>query len=101
MESWSPATLHDSITPLLHASLRPVPGNLRFEVAEAGPVEAAVQIDFGDGDGPPLLRLGEGAAVVAVDGGDRPVVGNLGVGAAHQVDVVLAGAGGGEERVAA
>src|SRR5688572_3477683 len=81
--------------------LGPVPRNLGFEVAEAGPVEPFVEIDFSDDDVAPLLGLSERAAIVAVDGGHHPVARCVGVSAADDVDVVLAGAGGSEHRVAA
>ena len=51
-----------------------VAGELGFEIAEAVPVGALVQIDFGDGQRAPFFRLGEHAPVVVEDAGDHPVV---------------------------
>ena len=76
-------------------------GDFGTEVAKAGPVEAFVQIDFGDDDFAPLFGLVENAAFAVVNGGEHPVGVGVGVGAADEVDVIFAGAGGGEERVAA
>jgi hypothetical protein len=80
---------------------RAVGGNLRLEVAEALPVEAAVEVDLGDGEAAPLVGLCQRLAVVAVDGGDHPVSGGIGVGAADQIHVVFTGAGGTEQGIAA
>lgn len=49
-------------------------GELGFEIAEAVPVGAFVEIDFGDGQRAPFFRLGEHASVVVEDAGDHPVV---------------------------
>ena len=53
----------------------------------------AGKVDLGDGDLAPLLRLRDRLAGVVEDGGDHPVALRIGVGAADDVDVVLAGAG--------
>ncbi len=79
----------------------PVARDLGFEVAESVPVDGFVEVDFGYGDSSPLLCLGKRATVVVVDCGDYPVSRYVGVGAADDVDVVFAGAGGSEERIAA
>ena len=57
-------------------------------------MQALVEIHFGHGDRAPFLGLGERLAVVVVDRRDHPVRGDVGVGAADDVDVVLARAGG-------
>ena len=60
-------------------------------------MQALVEVDLSDDDGAPIAGLGEEAAVLAVNAGDHPVLFRIGVRAADHVDVVLAGAGGGEE----
>jgi len=71
------------------------------EVAEAGPVEAVVEIDFGNDYFAPVFGLGNDMAFAVPDGGEHPAIFGFHVGAAGDEDVVFAGAGGGEDRVAA
>ena len=52
---------------------RPVPGQLGLEVAEAVPLQAMVEVNFGDDDRAPLFGVDDRLAVVAVDGGQHPV----------------------------
>ena len=58
-----------------------------FEVADAMPVVAGVQIDFGNDDFAPLFGLLDHFAFVIVDGGLGPVLVVVGVAAANEPDV--------------
>lgn len=75
--------------------------NLRFEIAETVPVEALVQINLGDGDGAPVLGLRKRFAIMAVNSRDHPVTGGIGVCAANDINVILAGACRAKDWVAA
>src|SRR6476660_6151068 len=72
---------------------RAVAGDLGLEVAEAVPLFAGVEIDFGHDDGSPVPGPGERAAVVVVDGRQHPVARDVFIRAAHQIHMVLAGSG--------
>ena len=76
-------------------------GDLRLAVAEALTVEAAVEVNLGDGNSAPIVRLCQWLAIVAVDGGDHPVGRGIGVGAADNVDMVFTGKCGTRQGVAA
>src|SRR5437868_14796201 len=56
-------------------SHRPVPRNLRLEIAQADPLGPLVEIDFRDGDAAPLLALRNHLAGVVEHGRDHPVAG--------------------------
>src|SRR5712691_10578543 len=76
-------------------------GDLGPEIAQAWPEGSGVQIDLGHRNGSPFLRVRDGLAGMVEDGGDHPVAGDRLVSAADEVDVIFAGAGAGEQRVAA
>ena len=74
----------------------------RVEVAEVvGAVVGLGEIDFGDGHGAPFFAAGERAAALIVNGGIHPAVIVIHEGAADEEDVILAGTGLGEQRIAA
>src|SRR5437762_11971967 len=78
---------------------RAVAGDVGFEIAQARPAGAGVQVHLGDGHGAPVLRQRDRAAGVVEDGAEHPLVRYVLVGAADEVDVVLAGAGPGQHGV--
>src|SRR2546429_1826150 len=57
------------------------------------PERALVQVHFGDADRAPFPGLSQHAAVLAIDGGEHPVARHVFVGAADEIDMVLARAG--------
>jgi hypothetical protein len=80
---------------------RAMPRQLSLEIAQAVPEQTLVQVHLGDDHGSPLLSLGQRLAVVAVNGRQHPVAGDVLVSAADDIDMVFAGAGAGQVGVAA
>src|SRR6266851_2535951 len=80
---------------------RPVTWDLRLEVTEAYPLGAPVEINFCNRNSSPLLRQTDCIAFMVEDGGNHPIAADVFVGAADQVDMILAGSSPGQERVAA
>src|ERR1041385_2840523 len=78
---------------LLSARDRTLPRNLGFEITQPRPERALVQVHFRDANGSPILRLREHAAVLAKDRREHPVARHIFVGAADEIDLVLAGTG--------
>src|SRR4051812_11499691 len=72
---------------------------LGLEVAQAVPLQALIEVNLGDDDGAPGLGVDDRLAIVSVDRGQNPVTRNVFVSAAHQIDVVFARSGTGEQRV--
>ena len=62
----------------------------RFEVTEAGPVKPSIQVDLGDRHRPPLAGLCEDLTIVPKHCRNHPITGRFGMGAANEVDVILA-----------
>src|SRR5688500_4255138 len=80
------------LAPLLAGDYRTMARNYRFEIAKPGPVRGFIEIDFRNGNRAPLFRLREQAAIVADDAAEHPVARNVFVRAAHDVNLIFAGA---------
>src|SRR5207253_47608 len=76
---------------------RPVPRNLRAKIAQARPERALIEVHLGDDHRAELLRGRQRLARTIIDCRAHPVARYILVGAAHEVDVILAGARAGEE----
>src|SRR6185369_15723337 len=74
--------------------------NLRTKIAEAGPIQPLVQVHFGNGHAAPVRSLRKHPAFAVVNSGNHPVARGVGVSAADEEDMVLAGSRRGEHRVA-
>src|SRR5262249_13455168 len=75
---------------LLTARDRTLVRNLGFEITQPRPERALAQIHFCDANRAPLLRLGEHAAVLAIDSGQHPVARNIFISTADEVDLIFA-----------
>lgn len=71
-----------------------------FEIAEAGPVEALVQVHFADDNASPGFGAREGFAILVPNGAEHPMVRWIFIGTADQIDVILTGTCRGEGWVA-
>src|SRR5438552_488998 len=73
---------------------RTVPRILGFEITKAGPIKPFPQIDLGDLDRAPFLRLRHDAPFPVVDCRHHPILLGISVRAADEEHVILAGARG-------
>ena len=78
---------------ILRAPEWPVAGDIGFEVSEAVPVEPLVEIHFGHDYVSPLFGSRDRFALVIVDRRQHPVPRDVFISAAHDIDVIFAGAG--------
>src|SRR5258708_31249980 len=68
-----------------------MPRQFSLAVSQTVPIAAPVQVHFRHNHRTPLFSLDKRLAIVVVDRSERPVVGDVFVGAADQIDMVLAG----------
>ena len=61
--------------------------NLGLEIAQILPVVRLIQINFRKGYRAPRAGLGQRHAVVTINGRDHPVLRDIGVGAADNIDM--------------
>src|SRR5579859_6203926 len=71
-----------------------------LEISQADPLRAVVEIDLSNGNGAPILGLGDRLAAMVEHRRDHPVVRDILIGAADEVYVILTGPGASQQRVA-
>src|SRR5262249_10361528 len=78
-----------------------MPLELGTEVAQAGPTRSGVEVYLSDRNRAPILGESDSAAGMVPDCGEHPVAGDILIGTAYEVSVILGGARFGELGIAA
>src|SRR5688572_20662397 len=67
---------------------------MRFEISEAWPMQALIQVDFSDNNRPPFFCVREGPSVMIPHGTEHPIARDVLIRAANEINMILTGTGG-------